>query len=400
VKRSMTDSARMGFLRHRKSIKSIRVWRNLVEGEINLALTHRLDEFQLAIPWRVAPQQSPSPLHQLEELCNSESVGSNDPAKPKTVRLDFYVRQRIIVRLDFYVRQHDLMRALIDEVGAAASHPILPCYYYDMSSQKELAYRYDIFITSDWRERFDALISEKVELPVEGRILEVNCGTGSFAIEMAERIKGKGEVIALDPSKERIELARAKAEFKKIARLTFECAPSPNLPFGENEFDAVIGDASTIANSEIEGLLSEMVRVAKPGSRVVLKMTTRGSFDEFFSIYWEALLDCGLIDEVWEALELLIKERCTLSQAEQMASRAGLKRIESFCRKEEFLYDTGKDFIESPLIKDTFLPGWLSIVPKRQRKRLSRRIVSIIERERHGAPFDLSIKATLISGVK
>jgi hypothetical protein len=80
-----------------------------VEGEIrNLALTHRLDEFQLAIPWRVAPQQSPSPLHQLQELCNSKSVGSNDPAKPKTVRLDFYVRQRIIVRLDFYVRQHDV----------------------------------------------------------------------------------------------------------------------------------------------------------------------------------------------------------------------------------------------------------------------------------------------------
>jgi ubiquinone/menaquinone biosynthesis C-methylase UbiE len=269
-----------------------------------------------------------------------------------------------------------------------------------MSTEKELAYRYDIFIVPDWRERFDALVSEKIELPVEGRILEVNCGTGSYAIEIAERIKGKGEVIALDPCKERLELARAKARFKKIDCLSFECAASSNLPFGENEFDAVIADASMLAGGEIEVVLSEITRVAKPGSRVVLKITARGSFDEFFSIYWEALLDCGLIDKVWGALESLIKERSTLSQAEQMAGRAGLKRVESFCRKEEFLYDTGKSFIESPLIKDAFLSKWLSIVPEKQHQRVCKKIVSIIERERHGAPFDLSIKAALITGVK
>ena len=100
----MIASGRMGFLRHRRSIKSTR---EIVEGEIvsNHALPHRLDESQLAIPRQVAPQQSLPPLHQLSELCNIESVGSNEPAKTKTFRLDFYVRQRIIVRLDFYVRQ-------------------------------------------------------------------------------------------------------------------------------------------------------------------------------------------------------------------------------------------------------------------------------------------------------
>ena len=100
----MIASGRMGFLRHRRSIKSTR---EIVEGEIvsNHALPHRLDESQLAIPRQVAPQQSLPPLHQLSELCNIESVVSNEPAKTKTFRLDFYVRQRIIVRLDFYVRQ-------------------------------------------------------------------------------------------------------------------------------------------------------------------------------------------------------------------------------------------------------------------------------------------------------
>jgi hypothetical protein len=100
----MIECGRMGFLRHRRSIKSTR---EIVKGAIvsKHALPHRLDESQLAIPWQVAPQQSLPPLHQLSELCNIVLVGSNEPAKTKTLRLDFYMRQRIVVRLDFYVRQ-------------------------------------------------------------------------------------------------------------------------------------------------------------------------------------------------------------------------------------------------------------------------------------------------------
>jgi hypothetical protein len=98
----------MGFLRHRRSIKSTTLsCSGFPEGEIasNPALAHRLDESRLVIPWQVAPQQSLPPLHQLLKLCKIEAVDSNEPAKSKTFRLDFYVRQRITVRLDFYMRQ-------------------------------------------------------------------------------------------------------------------------------------------------------------------------------------------------------------------------------------------------------------------------------------------------------
>src|SRR5262249_11504729 len=101
----------MGFLRHRRSIKSTGVTScQKLEGETvsSHALPHRLDESRLAIPWRVAPQQSPPPLHQLSKLCDFEAIGSNRPINSKTFRLDFYVRQRILVRLDFYMRQWEL----------------------------------------------------------------------------------------------------------------------------------------------------------------------------------------------------------------------------------------------------------------------------------------------------
>ena len=269
-----------------------------------------------------------------------------------------------------------------------------------MSNEKELAYRYDLLITPDWRERFDLLISENMKLPTEGRILEVNCGTGALAIELAEKMRGLGEVVGTDPSAERIEIARAKALVKKIDDVAFEQSSPDALRFDSFEFDAVIGDASMLPPDELEDVLAEMIRVAQPDARVVLKIVTRGSFDEFFSIYWEALLGMGLSDEIWAELEALIKARTIIEDAERMAVRAGLREVKSFTSKEEFSFETGDEFIESPLIKDVFLPEWLAIIPQERQEEMRDQLVSIIDRERYDAPFDVSIKATLITGIK
>ena len=269
-----------------------------------------------------------------------------------------------------------------------------------MCNSKELAFRYDVFITPGWRDRFDTLVNESIEMPVEGRILDVNCGTGAHAIELAARIRGKGEVIGIDPSAERIALARAKAQVSKLVEVRFEHGMGSDLPFDNNEFSAVVGDASMLPADEIEEVLAEMVRVAQPEGRVVLKLAARGSFGEFFSIYWEALHEVGVDNDVWTALERLINERSTVSDVEIVARRVGLRNIESFISKEAFDYETAGEFLESPLIKDCFLSDWLEIVPEKSHDEIRRQIVSIIERERHNAPFDLSIKAAVIAGVK
>lgn len=269
-----------------------------------------------------------------------------------------------------------------------------------MSDEKELAYRYDLFIMPDWRDRFDSLINENIELPPEGRILEVNCGTGGYAIELAEKLRGKGEVVGVDPSAARVEIARAKAQIKKTPNVLFEQSLATELPFESHEFDAVIGDASLLPTGEIEEVFEELLRVARTEARVVLKVATRTSFDEFFSIYWEALYEAGLTDELWQPLEALINERLTLADAEQMARRIGLSKVKSISQRAEFEFASGDDFFESPLVNDHFLGDWLAIIPEARQQEVRERIVALIDRDRHDGPFVVSIKATLINGSK
>jgi ubiquinone/menaquinone biosynthesis C-methylase UbiE len=269
-----------------------------------------------------------------------------------------------------------------------------------MNQEKELAYRYDLLISPIWRERFDALIDQHFKLPAEGRVLDVNCGTGAFTLELAEGMRGKGEVTGIDADAERLELARAKALVTKQDNVTFEQGEALDLRFPDNDFNAVIGDVSLLPTEQTEKIFAEMIRVADYDAPVVLKLATHGSFDEFFSVFWEALHNAELADSLLGHLEGLINERLTVTAAEAMAKRLRLRQVVSYVSREEFGFETAEEFLESPLIKDLFLDNWLAIVPEAKRQQIAANISSIIDRERNEGSFEVSIKATLIKGLK
>ncbi|MBL8151253.1 MAG: class I SAM-dependent methyltransferase [Blastocatellia bacterium] len=267
-------------------------------------------------------------------------------------------------------------------------------------TSKELAYIYDLFIAPTWRDCFDQLFTEKIGVPKLGRVLEVNCGTGGLAIEMATSLAAQGDVTAVDCSSEMIEIAQAKASISKIKNISFLVSPPSKLSFYSNSFDLIICDVSLTETSEIVPQLAEMVRLARPGGRVVLFTTTKGSFDEFFSIFWEALYSCSLDERLLAGLEELINERFSVSEGEQMMKQAGLSSVKTFLKKEEFTFETAEDFFKAPLIEIYLLEKWFSILPKQNRASVRAALEKIIERERGSFQFDLSIKATLLAGSK
>jgi len=73
-----------------------------------------------------------------------------------------------------------------------------------------------------------------------------------------------------------------------------------------------------------------MTRVAAPNATVALVLPTFSSFGEFFSIYWEALHNCGLLDH--EADVEFDLHLPSVSAVEAMAEQAGLEEIESWTR--------------------------------------------------------------------
>jgi ubiquinone/menaquinone biosynthesis C-methylase UbiE len=268
----------------------------------------------------------------------------------------------------------------------------------NVKTDKELAFLQDLFIAPDWGERFAELIDEHVALPNEGKALYVAAGTGSHAMSLQERAGSKLELLCLDENSECIELAQAKAKAMNEAT-EFRLAKLDNLDLPDNSFDLVVGNASLISRPRVRKMFAEMVRVAAPGAMIALALPTASSFGEFFSIYWEALHNRGLIDHELD-VEHLITELPTITDVERMAEEEGLRDIASWTRIEEFDYDSGEQFLTSPLVSEFLMQQWLALVPENERTDLFHEISRLINEERHEAEFGLSVKATLVVGQK
>ena len=265
-------------------------------------------------------------------------------------------------------------------------------------SDKEIAFLQDLFIAPDWGERFAELIDQHIKLPKKGKALYVAAGTGGHALALHERAGEKLELLCVDENPECTELARAKAAATG-ERITFDTAPLDKLTLSDNHFDFVIGNASLVPRQRVRKMFSELVRVAAPGASVALTLPTASSFGEFFSIYWEALHNNGLIDYESD-VEQLITELPSVSDIEQLADDRGLGDVKSWTTIEEFDFESGEQFLSSPLVAEFLMQDWLALVPEDKRAGLFSEISRLINEERHEAEFALSVKATLIVGQK
>lgn len=268
-----------------------------------------------------------------------------------------------------------------------------------MKSEKELAFLHDLYIATDWGERFAALCDEHVALPKQGRALYVGAGTGEHALALQKRAGEKLRFVCVDESEARLELAKAKAAVAKSTEAEFQREDPAALSFGTEEFELVLGDASLVVPPQVKTMVDELVRVAKPKATVAWWLPTASSFGEFFSIYWEATQRAGLDDQSAE-VERLIAELPTISEVESSAENTGLEEVNSWTSRDEFEYESAEKFLTSPLIADFLLNNWLTGVPETGRQRVIKELTRVIDEERHGEAFVLSVKATLVAGTK
>jgi ubiquinone/menaquinone biosynthesis C-methylase UbiE len=266
-------------------------------------------------------------------------------------------------------------------------------------TNKELAFLHELFVASDWGERFAELIDGHIKLPKSGRALYVASGTGGHAIALQERAGAKVSFLGLDESEENLELARVKAKATVKNSIEFRKEKLDLLTLEDNQFSLVIGDGSLVHSERVPRMFEEMIRVAAPGATVALALPTFSSFGEFFSIYWEALHNLGLLDHEQD-VETLITVLPAVSRLEELAEQAGLENVTSTTKVEEFDFDSAEKFFNEPLVADFLMPIWLETLPADSHQAVIDEIGRLVNEESHGLEFALTIKTTLVMGEK
>ena len=131
----------------------------------------------------------------------------------------------------------------------------------------DLLGRFYIWLRRTRNPRED-LIAE-LALPPSGRVLEVSIGTGLNLLHMPTAI----EVFGLDLSWGMLAKCRRNlAKWKRPAEL-FQ-GEGENLPFKDDSFDAVLHAGGINFFNDKSRAMREMVRVAKPGAKIVISDET------------------------------------------------------------------------------------------------------------------------------
>ena len=141
-----------------------------------------------------------------------------------------------------------------------------------------------------WRER----AADLARVVPGDRVLDVATGTGDLALALARRVAPGGSVIGSDFSEPMLERARDKAAASGAGvRPRFEWGDALELQYVDDSFDAATVGFGARNFADLGRGLAEMVRVVRPGGRVVvLEITTprRPPLSTFYALWFDRLV--------------------------------------------------------------------------------------------------------------
>ena len=143
--------------------------------------------------------------------------------------------------------------------------------------------RYDLInhiITWGLDKRWRGKAARECLTSPSGKVLDLCCGTGDLAINLARLAKNNMQIIGIDYSRPMLEIATKKA--KPLARrrkISFIYGDAANLPFPNGYFDCVgISFAFrnlTYKNPLAQRHVAEVLRVLSAGGRYVIVETSQ-----------------------------------------------------------------------------------------------------------------------------
>lgn len=119
---------------------------------------------------------------------------------------------------------------------------------------------------------------ERMRIGAGASVLDVGCGPATDTLPLAGIVGPDGYVAGVDQDAAMVEEADRRAAAEGLAdRVEHRRGDATALPFPDGRFDAVRSERLLMHLRDPGGALAEMVRVARPGGRVVVLDTDWGT---------------------------------------------------------------------------------------------------------------------------
>ena len=142
-----------------------------------------------------------------------------------------------------------------------------------LQAQVDAAKAYEALFVPALFGQWAPKVADAAQIQPGQRVLDVACGTGVLALEIAPRTGSAGRVVGLDPTPGMVAVARQLAP-----AIEWREGVAESLPFPDESFDAVVSQFGLMFFTDRRQALREMLRVLTPGGR--LAVAVWGSLDD------------------------------------------------------------------------------------------------------------------------
>lgn len=156
-----------------------------------------------------------------------------------------------------------------------------------------IAPRYDLLnrvMTAGLDRRWREAAAAAADVAAGQAVLDVCTGTGDLAFALRRRVTASGRVVGADFAENMLERAREKAN-ERGEQVEFIQADALALPFVDSTFDGATVAFGIRNVSDLGAGIAEMVRVVRPGGRVViLEITTPRHLRRFYRLWFDRVV--------------------------------------------------------------------------------------------------------------
>jgi D-alanine-D-alanine ligase len=186
----------------------------------------------------------------------------------------------------------------------------------------------DVVEDSDITHNETDIYLAALNLPKESRILDLCCGQGRHALEIASR--GWSNVSGLDRSHYLISRARKVAKGKGL-NVAFKEGDARRLPFAPDSFEAVLIAGNSFgyfdSSKDDDRILKEVLRVLRPNGRLLIDITD----GDYMRAHFEA--------RSWEWIDknyFVCRERSLSENGERLVSREVITHVSKGVIADQF----------------------------------------------------------------
>lgn len=269
----------------------------------------------------------------------------------------------------------------------------------DVATEKQTVSDHKEIVERLWTELVFGACEQHLEHPEGGNVLVAEARCGLVPMRWVESLPATTRVIGLDGSSAMLDAARERVGDNMKRRIFYVQQHIKKLSYAAGAFPVAMCLNGIVTARQLQEGLSELQRVTSVNGQVVLAAPLAVSFPEFYDLLDEAFRATGQGAELGR-IETLQASLLSAARIVETARRLELTNVEFRELSWTVAFKSGKEFLRSPLIAETFFPHWMGAVRSSERDVTFRYVSHAIDTYWRDRMMNSSITAGVLIATK